>query len=324
LILLCFSLYNGSFERSSGALPALGRKPVKRITIVATSWLACALVAFAAQAGITGVCPDGSIYIVPRAELIPCRDSRQVAPEDVPPVRPENLPRPYGWEVFNRRNDPNNPYNLVDTGRAVRGEEPASGENRARVAPSDPRQQPQRQGAAGQHARSANPLPAVSSAPPAGARSQPLDIGLGPGERRDLALIVEYSQRRAPAMLARAGGADSSELVVRLAQSASFEARLRDAALRAGQAIGGPVLLFTAGGGDGGAFHGNLTFVQGHMAFHPDASRSGEFGLLAGRLGTLAAGEALLGYVVLPEHMDLSQPMDIYWDDRQVTATLRP
>jgi hypothetical protein len=27
---------------------------------------------------------------------------------------------------------------------------------------------------------------------------------------------------------------------------------------------------------------------------------------------------------VLPEHMDLSQPMDIYWNDRQVTATLRP
>ena len=32
----------------------------------------------------------------------------------------------------------------------------------------------------------------------------------------------------------------------------------------------------------------------------------------------------MLGYVVLPEQVELAQPLDIYWDDRQITATLRP
>ena len=32
----------------------------------------------------------------------------------MPPIKPQNLPRPYGWEKFHRQNDPNNPYNLVE------------------------------------------------------------------------------------------------------------------------------------------------------------------------------------------------------------------
>ena len=76
--------------------------------------------------------------------------------------------------------------------------------------------------------------------------------------------------------------------------------------------------------GNDGAFYANLTFVQGHMSFHPDRNQSGELGLIEGRLGRLSPDEVVLGYVVLPGHMDLSRPMDIYWNDRQVTATLRP
>ena len=306
----------------------MGLEPLDRIATFSSTLLLCALAAAVAEAGITGVCPDGSIYIVPRAELIPCRDSKQVDPNDVPPLKSEMLPRPYGWEVFNRRNDPNNPYNLIDAGRAVRGESPAPSPEQARVAPtseiqpgaereSDRPEAPRR-------ARAANPLPPVSARPPGHAGAVPLELGFGPEELRDLALIVEYSQQRAPATLVRGEDGDPPGLVVRLAQSRSFEARLRDAALRVGTAVRGPVVLFSAIAAKEEAFYANLTFVQGHMAFHPDRDQSGELGLIEGRLGRLSPDAVVLGYVVLPEHMDLSQPMDIYWNDRQVTATLRP
>jgi hypothetical protein len=251
-----------------------------------------------------------------------------VDPNDVPPLKSEMLPRPYGWEVFNRRNDPNNPYNLIDAGRAVRGESPAPSPEQARVAPTTEIQpgaerEPDRPESP-QRARAAIPLPPVSARSPARAGVGPLELGLGPEEVRDLALIVEYSQQRAPATLVRGEDGDPAGLVVRLAQSRSFEARLRDAALHLGTAVRGPVVLFSAIAGNEEAFYANLTFVQGHMAFHPDRDQSGELGLIEGRLGRLSPDEVVLGYVVLPEHMDLSQPMDIYWNDRQVTATLRP
>jgi hypothetical protein len=270
-----------------------------------------------AGAGITGVCPDGSMFIVPRAELIPCRDSKQVEPSDMPPIRPQNLPRPYGWEVFNRSKDPNNPYNLIDAGRAVRDvdrpqsrHEANAGSRALEPAPPEP----------SQRTAATAPLPAVSAAPP---RPAALDLALAADEVRDLGLIVEYSQQRAPATLLR-GESESDGMVVRIAQSHSFEARLRDAARRAGKAIAGPVVLFSATSARSERFYANLTFVQGHVAFHPESGSDTQLGVIEGRLGEVGPGEAVLGYVVLPPHMDLSQAMDIYWDDRQISATLRP
>src|SRR5262245_20503602 len=78
--------------------------------------LAALLAAAPAAAAISGVCPDGSIFIVQSSDAIPCREAKRVAPQDLPPLQPELLPRPYGWERFNRLADPNNPYNLVETG----------------------------------------------------------------------------------------------------------------------------------------------------------------------------------------------------------------
>jgi len=46
-------------------------------------------------------------------------------------------------------------------------------------------------------------------------------------------------------------------------------------------------------------------------------------GLIDGSLGPLAAGGAVLGYVVLPADVDVAQPMDVYWNDRRLVATLR-
>lgn len=279
--------------------------------------MALAIVGPPASAAITGVCPDGSMYIVPRAELIPCRDSKRVEPNDMPPIRPQNLPRPYGWEVFNRSKDPNNAYNVIDAGRAVRDVDRPEPVHEADVARGAPGSEPAPEVALGYASES---LPAVSAPPP---YAGPPDLALAPEEVRDLGLIVEYSQQRAPAMLVR-GGAGSEAMVLRIAQSTSFEARLRDAAQRAGTTIEGPVVLFSAKCMESESFHANLTFVQGHVAFHPETGAGMQLGVIDGHLGELGPGEGVLGFVVLPDHMDLSQPMDIYWDDRQVTATLRP
>ncbi len=86
----------------------------------------------------------------------------------------------------------------------------------------------------------------------------------------------------------------------------------------------GPVVLFTADGQSGGAFYGNLTFVQGGTAYHPDRADPSQLGVLRGRLGEIPDGSRVLGYVVLPEHLSASAPMDIYWNDVMVTATLQP
>jgi hypothetical protein len=280
---------------------------LERVAIVSSVLLLFALCGAAATASITGVCPDGSIYIVQRAQQIPCRDSKRVRPEDVPPIKPELLPRPYGWEVFHRRNDPNNPYNLIDAARndetAPRASQPAP-----TATPAPPPQQ-----------ASVAPPP-VSAAPPA-AR---LDLGLSPEDVRDLALIVEYSQQRAPATLVRGAEYDPPSLVLRVAQSGAFDARLRAASKRAGSPVHGAAVLFSAVANRDESFYANLTFVQGHMAFHPEPRSAQEVGVIDGRLGRLRPAESVLGYVVLPASMDLSQPMDIYWNDQQVTATLRP
>ena len=73
-----------------------------------------------------------------------------------------------------------------------------------------------------------------------------------------------------------------------------------------------------------GAFWGNLTFVQGHVATSPDTTDPTQFGLVEGSLGDLAAGERLVGYAVLPRHTNLREPLDVYWNDRRLTAVLSP
>ncbi len=261
-------------------------------------------------ASLIGFCPDGSMFIVQRADSIPCRDAKIVEPDEVPPVRSEYLPRPYAWEVFNRRKDPNNPYNLIDAARqarALRDRPPVprsdSSEDRASTVRADevPRA-----------------LPVASSAPRA---PEALPLAISPDEVRDLALIVELAQRRAPATLR--DEADTGP-VLRFSRSAAFESRVYDAAVRAGREPAGHVVLFSATASRAHPFHPNLTFVQDHIAFHPDSADPHQLGVLLGRLGTVAPGAPLLGYAVLPEALDLSRPMDIYWNDRRLTATLSP
>lgn len=265
---------------------------------------------------ITGVCPDGSIFIVQRAESIPCREAKQVEPHEVPPLNPEFLPRPYGWERFNQQTDPNNPYNIVDTVRS--GLEPGG-------APPPPAPQNAMQAVPPTQGVMALPvappaLPPVSAAAPAGR----LDLQLSATELQNLADILEMMQEYAPAGVVRRDAAGAPRAIVRIARSTAFDARARQALERYGAPASGSVVLFDAVAAGEEPFYGNFTFVQGHIAFHPDTSNPAQFGLLEGELGTLAAGRPVMGYVVLPAHVDLSRPLDIYWNDVQATATLRP
>ncbi len=258
-----------------------------------------ALVATSAQGGFTGVCPDGSMFIVQRREAIPCKDAKLVEPDEMPPLRPQYLPRPYAWQKFNQRNDPNNPYNLIDAGEGGLATETAAGSpGRSRPAPQAQR-------------------PPVSAPP-----SAPVELGFSEQEIRDLASIVGLSQQVAPAEFTRSTRDGRPGLTLRLAHSQAFEAALRATAWHGPG--DGPVVLFAAEASAPEAFYANLTFVQGHVAFHPDPEDPGQLGMLRGALGELGAGEALLGYAVLPDRVDLSRPLDIYWNDQRLATTLRP
>lgn len=270
---------------------------------------------------ITGVCPDGSIFIVQSVDAIPCRDAKRVDPHDVPPVHPEYLPRPYGWEVFNRRSDPNNPYNVVQPHRQDAPGVGAPPPRATAAAPPPPdRPEPTRE--------APPPAPrrvASAPAPPPPAPAEPaLDLALSDREVADLGEIVDLMQGVAPATVADFGDSGERRLAVELARSAAFEQRVHAALARRGGAEGGPVVLFRAEAGAPAAFHGNLTFVQGHIAFHPDPENPSQFGVLAGRPGDLGPGDRVLGYAVLPPHVDPARPLDIYWNDRRITATLHP
>ncbi len=263
---------------------------------------------------ITGVCPDGSIFIVQSAASVPCSDARRVEPGAVPPLRPEFLPRPYGWDVFQRETDPNNPYNMVG---------PKGPTSRDAVA-APPRAAPDPgSGVAATPAlETAAPTPVrvAGAAPPEAG----LDLALAPEEITQLAAIVLAWQAHAPATLVRPGASAPQGMLLRVARSAALEARVAEGLARRGAGVHGPVLAFQALALEPGDFVGNLTFVQGHVAFHPDPADPTHFGLLSGAQGPLAAGRSVLGYVVLPSHVDLARPLDVYWDDRRITATLQP
>jgi hypothetical protein len=257
----------------------------------------------AAAEVITGVCPDGSVYIVHERDQIPCSRSKEVEPSDVPPLRPQYMPAPYTWQLWNQQNNPNNPYNLVDPARQIRAARPPTGPSGAARAP-------------GTHP------PAVSSAPPPEAPASavgPLDLGLSDQELRDLYEIVQLSQKRMPATLTRETAGGRGLFQVAVAHSQAFEERLKQAWASRGGLGSSRVLLFTAVSKTPSPFHANFTFVQGHLTYQPDSNNPRQIGLLEGHLGQLDAGDVVLGYVVLPDTMDLRGRLDVWWNDRRAS-----
>jgi len=260
-------------------------------------------------AAITGLCPDGSVFIVQSSAAIPCQGAKLVPADEVPPMRPEYLPSPYTWQVYNQSRSPNNPYNLIDAARQIRAMEGGGGDR--------PTSSP---------AVSSGP-PGVSSEPraqevaraTAPATIAPLDLGLADQELRDLFQIVQLSQEYTSASFARETADGRSIFEVSLAHSGAFENRLRDAWASRGGLARGRVLLFTALSKQPEEFFANFTFVQDHLTFQPDAASARQLGILQGRLGPLQANELVLGYVVLPDQIDLSTELDIYWNDRRIS-----
>ena len=280
-----------------------------------------------AQAGsvaaITGVCPDGSIFIVQKVSDIPCAEAKEVEPHDMPPLNPELLPRPYGWEQFQGRQDPNNPYNVVDSAPSLklhgRGDV-LSGLDDDRYSLPARDEAPAVQ--AMNHPEAAERFEEALRAAPAEALPQARPT-FSPDELNDLAQIVALSQRRAWATFEAAEGRG---LELRLAASRAFEPRLRAQWDSRGGLPQGPVVLFAASGfgNDPGDFYGNLTFVQRQAVFNPNRDEPREMGILAGGFGAVEPDSVVLGYAVLPYSIDLSQPVDIYWNDRVLETTLQP
>jgi hypothetical protein len=254
--------------------------------------------ASAAHASLTGICPDGSIYIVQEARQIPCADAKPVSIDEVPPIRPHYLPTPYTWKVWNERNDPNNPYNAIDAARQVRGlEAPPDAKGTGNAAAPPPTAAP--------------PTPGLA----------PFSLGLSEGELRDLHQIVELSQEQIPARLMRETAGGQGVFEVSFARSGAFEEMLRGGfAARGGLPTGG-VLLFAARSVAPEQFYASFTFLQEHLTYQPDATDARQLGVLQGQLGALAAGEVVLGYVSLPPNFDPTRELDIYWDDRHTTVT---
>lgn len=280
-----------------------------RLAIAVALVLGGVIRAPAGSGTFTGLCPDGSLFVVHQREAIPCSGAKLVEPSEVPPLRPELLPRPYTWEVYTEGADPNNPYNLIDAAREVRAlrngaTPPPPGSAEALAPPPTATVEPASAGAAG----------ATAAAAP---------LALGEDEIRDLFLIVELSQQSAPAEFVKEAADGSEAIAVALGHSAAFEERLRSTHSN-GSLGAGPILLFSVVSQRAEAFHGSLTFTQGHLAFSPDPANALQLGLLQGRLGELEAGEVVLGWVALPETLDLRRPMGVYWNDRHTEVTFAP
>jgi hypothetical protein len=272
--------------------------------------LAVALASAPDASAISGVCPDGSIFVVRNAADIPCSNARRVESSQMPPLRPENLPRPYLWQVYQEKQNENNPYNLLERADRVRAGHAGQAE-----APSGTPSPP----APGPHAGA---TPQVASAPPTHAPAPPhadkLDLGLTDGELRDLFYLVELSQQQVPATFVEdAGGHEAMR--VSFAHSAAFEERVRHAG-----SVDGTVVLWSVQPKEKQHFQPNFTFVQGQTAFHPQPGRSHELDVLVGRIGgELGPQDLVLGYAVLPPSIDAKRPIDLYWDDRRIAVTFR-
>jgi hypothetical protein len=272
----------------------------------ALALLAAPLAPYAAT--LSGVCPDGSFFVVQHRDAVPCANARFVDdPSELPPLRPHLLPRPYTWYVDQEARNPNNPYNLIDAAQKIRAarlgqkESPQAAQT---PAPSGPPAPPQ-----------AARLPAVASAPPAA-------LSLADGELRDLVRVIGLRQQVAPAELEVRDARGDGRLRIQLAHSSAFEAYALDALRR--PAGSSRVLVFAALAEADIDFQPNFFVVQGGRTFRPDPSMAGEIGFLLGQPGKLPAGEIAVGYLIVPASFDPREAMELFWNDRSVDAVLAP
>jgi hypothetical protein len=250
---------------------------------------------------MAGVCPDGSAFVVQNRRDVPCAGAKLVAPGQLPPLRPQLLPKPYMWYVDQEVRDEANPYHLVDPAqklRALRAGEAL----------------PETERTAKRHASPVEPSTAVpkSTAPPA-FENQDL---------KDLVRLIALRQEVAPATLSIDDVQGHEQLQIALAHSDAFELRLLEALrLRAEEYH---VLAFFSHALLDAAFHPNFLVVQDGATFRPEPAETAEVGMLVGEPGELESGFMVVGYLVIPARFDLRRPMDLYWNDRSITTILSP
>jgi hypothetical protein len=271
------------------------------VSLAANPWLARA-------EAISGVCPDGSIFVVQEESAIPCARARRVDPADLPPIRPEYLPKPYTWLVDQETRNPNNPYNLVETAAKLRAARAGT------LEPAGPSEN-------GSAPAQGLPVAAGPGAPPPATPQAAFGLGLDEAEATDLARLVLLRQQVAPAEIVVEDIHGAEELRIQLAWSEGLETRVQGA-------LGGPagehvVVAFLARTRAPVEFHPNFFAVQGPLTFRPDPARRGEVGFVIGEAGAQPEGSVALGWFLLPARFDPAQPIDLWWNDRSVTARLR-
>ena len=84
------------------------------------------------------------------------------------------------------------------------------------------------------------------------------------------------------------------------------------------------MLLFSVLAHQPEVFHPNFTFVQDHETFSPAPDDPAQFGFLDGAAGPLPAEGVALGYITIPDRMDLGRSLDLYWNDRRIETVLAP
>ena len=253
---------------------------------------------------VAGVCPDGSGFIVQDKQDAPCRNAHFVHPTDMPPLRPELLPKPYMWYVDQEHRNTNNPYYLVEQAqklRALRAE--------------------QAQAAVARKTKPSAALAAGGEATPAPQLHRP-DFGFDDRELGDLVKLIALRQSVAPATLGVKDARGREEMRIRFAHADSFELRiLRQLGSDPSQHR---VLAFYARAVTDTDFHPNFLMAQDGRTFRPEKSDAQEVGILVGEAGALDGGLLVLGYVVIPASFHPARPLEIYWNDRSLMTTLRP
>jgi hypothetical protein len=280
--------------------------------LVVVSLLTIAAPFAAADSTLSGVCPDGSFFIVQSRSAVPCANPHFADPDDMPPLRPHLLPRPYTWYVDQEARNPNNPYNLVDAAEKIRA---------ARQGPKPGAAAP------AQAARAPAPRPAQNAvAPPLTARPEAAApaalLQLPDDELRDLVRLIGLRQTESPAQLAISDAKGDSKLRIQLAYSASFESFAlatlgRDPAAN-------HVIVFAALAEHDTDFQPNFFAVQSGRTFRPDPTSPSELGFLLGAPGKLPAGEIAVGYLIVPVTFDPHATMELFWNDRSVETVLAP
>ena len=266
-----------------------------------------------ADTSLSGVCPDGSFFIVQSRESVPCANPRFADPSELPPVRPYLLPRPYTWYVDQEARSANNPYNLLDTAQKIRAARAGIAESTANQNAQVPAPQAS---AAPTQSRGARPEAQASRQPAA-----PL-VSLADDELRDLVRLIALRQEAAPATLDLEDAHGKKTLKIEIAYSAAFEGYALQQLSR--EPAANRVLVWSAQAERETDFHANFFVVQNGRTFRPDPERPTELAFLLGTPGRLPGGEMAVGYLVIPGNFDPKAPLEVFWNDRSVQAVLAP